>query len=227
MNNLSKYYSLREIKNRSKKVSNFNSKYYFVGISVSPNPGIETGIAIIDRDLNLIRVDKLYNLNELAPYIMNVGPATNIVACVDLPKNLTMLNGKWKIQARYNRIFKINKGEIGDFSWAQRFSDRGTEICSLLNTHGIDTYRYYSYFTKNMLHLNGPYKSRSPEACKHLQMSIQNILNVKGVPQNLIPLSGLDAIIGAYTARKASLEQENQECKCVGTFKDIPIISAL
>lgn len=222
-----KFFSYREIKNRNKSFINFNSKYYFVGVSVSPTVSIETGIAVLDRDLNLMRVDKLYNLNELVPYLSNLGPSQNIMACVDLPKNLTMLNGKWKIQARYNRIFKINKSEIGDFSWAQRFSDRGSEICNLLNSANVETYRYYSYFTKNSLHLTAPFKQRSPEACKHLQMSIQSVLNVKGMPQNLIALSGLDAIVGAYTAWKAAIDSETDDFKCIGDFNSIPIISAV
>ncbi|MCK7470070.1 MAG: hypothetical protein MZU95_04125 [Desulfomicrobium escambiense] len=56
----------------------------------------------------------------------------------------------------------MNKHIQGDFGWAERFSDRGVELCKTFKESGIDVFRYYCYYTKNILEINSPYKSRSP-----------------------------------------------------------------
>lgn len=206
---------------------NFNNKYCFVGISLTPSSTTETGIAVLDRNLNLLRVDKVYNLNDLELYIKNLAPADSIMVCVDLPKNITAASGKWRQESKNVNIFRFNKTEVNKFEWAERFSDRGHDFCNVLNSMDIDTYRYYCYFTKNQLKLIPPFKSRSPVACKALQMNIENYLNIQGIPSNLIAISGLDAIIGAYTAWKMAHSQENKGYRNIGSHKNIPIISAV
>ena len=78
-----------------------------------------------------------------------------------------------------------------------------------------------------MLKLTPPYKSRSPVACKYLQMIIKNNLKINDIPSNLIPLSGLDAIIGAYTSWKIAMTPENTGYKCIGKHKDSLIVTAI
>ncbi len=50
--------------NINQKTQGFSNKFCFVGISLSPNSQTESGIAVIDRNLNLLRVDKAYNVND-------------------------------------------------------------------------------------------------------------------------------------------------------------------
>ncbi|MCK7470071.1 MAG: hypothetical protein MZU95_04130 [Desulfomicrobium escambiense] len=50
------------------------NKICFVGISVSSAAANDTGIAVIDKDLNLLGVDKVYNLNDLQEYIKRLSP---------------------------------------------------------------------------------------------------------------------------------------------------------
>ena len=202
-------------------------KMYFVGISLSPSVATESGIAVIDRNLNLIRVDKVFNLNEISPYVKTIAPTSNMVVCVDLPRNLVMNNGKWRHDAKNTTTLKVNGMDHNKYPWIERFSDRGQEICDNMNNSGIDVFRYYGYYTKNMLKLVPPFKSRSPAACKYLQMIIQNNLKISGIPSNLVPLSGLDAMIGAYTAFKIATGRQNIDYKCIAEYKRTPIISPI
>ena len=213
--------------NRIININNYNNKSYFVGISISGSPSTESGIAVIDRDLNIVRIDKIFNLNDLQLVINNLGPANNIIVCVDLPKNVSMNTNKWRYEAKNISSFKTNNLTDTKFSWADRFSDRGSDFCSNIQELGIETYRYYCYFTKNILKLNPPFRSRSPVACKYLQMIIQNNLKISGIPTNLIALSGLDALIGAYTGWKISTSNENFGYKCIGEFNTLPIVTAI
>ncbi|MFH0702501.1 MAG: hypothetical protein V2B14_03045 [bacterium] len=205
----------------------FNNKFCFMGISPASSILSDSGIAVIDRNLNLLRVDKIFDLDDLKIYIKNLAPIESVIACVDLPRNMDMVTGKWRQEARNAQTFKLNEINNSKFVWAERFSDRGAELCYFLSSLGIDVYRYYCYFTKNALKLSPPYKSRSPAACKYLQTIIQNNLKISGIPSNLIALSGLDAIIGAYTALKMTTSEENVGYRYIGKYKDRLIVTSL
>ena len=204
-----------------------NNKSYFAGISLSSSPSSESGIAVIDANLNILRVDKIFNINDLQLIIKSIGPADSIIICIDLPRNTSLNEGKWRNEAK--NVVPLKQSGIGfdKFSWGERFSDRGSDLCQSINKSGIATYRYYCYFTKNILKLNPPFKSRSPVACKYLQMAIQNHLKIIGIPTNLLSLSGLDALIGAYTSWKIATGSENNNYRYIGEFDNLPIVTAL
>jgi len=209
------------------KIKNKESKLCFVGVSLGESGSVETGIAIIDRELNLLRVDKSYNLSELKLNLASIAPPESIVACVGMPRNMMMLNGKWRIESKLTRSFKLGNFESSKYSWTQRFSDRGSELCKAFREDGMEVFRYNCDYTKNTLQINPPYRSRTPAACKYLQMIIERRLNISGMPSNLIPLPAMNAIIGAYTAWKMATGKENREYKQIGIHKNLPIISAI
>jgi hypothetical protein len=215
-----------------KNINIMNSvvKTCFVGISLGSSASAETGIAVIDNDFNLVRIDKAFNITDLSAYMNNLGPLKDMVVCVDLPKNMPSFNSKWKYGERNVRAFKLNQNkDSSDMhnSWSDRFSERGNEFCKNLRDSNADVYRYYCYYTKNILRLTSPYKYRSSVECKFLQTAIHNKLKINNIPSNLLPISGLDALIGAYTALRISKTQENIGYKIIGDFKDFSIASAL
>jgi len=209
------------------KIENKESKLCFVGVSLGESGSVETGIAIIDREKNLLRVDKSYNLSELKTNLASIAPLESIVACVGMPRNMMMLNGKWRIESKQTRSFKLGNFESSKHSWTQRFSDRGSELCKTFQEEGMEVFRYNCDYTKNTLQINPPYRSRTPAACKYLQMIIDNRLNISGLPSNLIPLPAMNAIIGAYTAWKMATGEENIGYKQIGIHKQIPVVSVI
>lgn len=208
-------------------IKNKDSKLCFVGVSLGESGSVETGIAVIDRDLNLIRVDKSYNLSDLKTNLAGIAPPESIVACVGMPRNMMMLNGKWRIESKLTQSLKLGNFESSKYNWTQRFSDRGSELCKTFREEGMEVFRYNCYYTKNALMINPPYRSRTPAACKYLQMILEKKLNISGIPSNLIPLPAMNAIIGAHTAWKLATSQENKGFKQIGTHKNIPVVSAL
>jgi len=209
------------------KIENKESKLCFVGVSLGESGTVETGIAIIDRKKNLLRVDKSYNLSELKTNLASIAPLESIVACVGMPRNMMMLNGKWRISSKNTKSFKLGNFESSKYSWTQRFSDRGSELCKTFQEEGMTVFRYNCDYTKNILQLNAPYRSRSPAACKYLQMIIDKKLNISGLPSNLIPLPAMNAIIGAYTAWKMAIGEENIGYKQIGIHKNLPVVSVI
>ena len=210
-----------------KLISNNKQKFCFIGLSIGTDASSESGIAVLDRDLKLIKTDKAYNLNEIKLIVSNIAPSENTIVCIDLPRNTTLLTGKWRISSKQTQILKLNNTELPKSSWKTRFSTRGSELCSHFTDIGMDVYRYNPYFTINMLKLNSPYKSRSPAACKFLQIIIEEKLKISGIPSNLLPLPTLQAIIGAFIGWKISTGSENTDYRQIGVYKDTPIVSAV
>lgn len=205
----------------------FSTKKYFVGISLNSSSSLESGIAILDRDLNLVRLDKVFDISNLESYIKNIAPIENLLVCIDLPKDSSSFGCKWRYGSRNINVFKNNSSEELKFSWIKRFSNRGIDLCKNLDSLNINVYRYCCYFTKNMLGLSPDNKSRTSLSCKALQVNIQQGLKISGIPSNLIAASGLDAMIGAYTAWRMANTQENTGYKFIGDFQNFPIVTAL
>lgn len=210
----------------SSNLYNYKEKFCFIGLCIGSAGSLESGIAAVDRNLNLIKTDKAYNLSEIKLSITNIAPAENTILCIDLPKNIMMLTGKWRIESKQTQVLKnidTNKKSL----WKKRFSDRGSELSKQFKEKGMEVYRYNSTYTKSVLKLAPPYRSKSPAACKFLQNIIEEKLDIKDMPANLLPLPSLNAIIGAYIGWKIYASEENINYKEIGIHKDFPVITAL
>ncbi len=209
---------------------NDKKKFCFIGLSIGSDSSNESGIAVIDRDLNLIKSDKAYQLSELKTIIANfslLAPPENTIMCVDLPKNIMMLNGRWRIESKQTQVLTSNTIDPGkNPPWKKRYSDRGAELCNYFSALGMDVYRYNPYFTINVLRLNPPYRVRMPAGCKFLQSIIDEKLNIKGIPSNLLPLPVLLGLIGAFTGWKIATGEENVDYKQISAYKNMPVVSA-
>ncbi len=205
---------------------NYKEKFCFIGLSIGSAGSMESGIAVLDRNLNLVKTDKAYNLSEIKLSIQNISPAQNTILCIDLPKNIMLLTGKWRIESKQTQVLKeINEGKKS--LWKKRFSDRGSELCAHFQEAGMEIYRYNSTYTKSLLRLTPPYKSKSPAACKFLQNIIEEKLHIIDMPANLLPLPSLNAIIGAFIGWKTYSSKENVGYKQIGIQKNIPVITAM
>jgi hypothetical protein len=137
------------------------------------------------------------------------------------------MTNKWRYEARNTKALKLNGLDCSNLSWTERFSDRGSELCNTFISSGIVVHRYNCYYTRNALNLNSPFKFRTPVACKHLQLSIKNNLKISGIPTNLIAISGLEALIGAYTSWRIANSDQDIGYRSIGNYKNLPIISAI
>jgi len=209
------------------EIRNKESRTAFIGISMGESGSVETGIAMLDKDLNLVRVDKSFNLSDLKSNLAHIAPPDNTIACISMPRNMMMLNGKWRIESKHTKPFTLGSYDSKKHLWTQRYSDRGSEFCKTLQDEGAEVFRYNSEFTKNFLSFNPPFKSRSPAACKYLQMVIEKDLGIRGMPSNLIPLPAMNAILGAYTSWKLAFGEENTDYKQISSHKGMPLIAVI
>ena len=74
------------------------------------------------------------------------------------------------------------------------------------------------------MHLNSCYKERSPADCKFLQQTLRNEWQLD-LPSNMMPMSQLEAIVGAILAKENTKNSDN--IKVLSHFRDINVIDVI
>jgi hypothetical protein len=171
-------------------------KWVFVGIDLAPNAALETGFVVLDRDLTLLRMDKLYTNDSIMTVLEELGSADTQVVAIDLPKNLA-ITGKLRQEELKNHFNRMEPNGF-DRVAVDRFSSRGKHLYNrILSREGLPLLAH-SANLKAAFKLFVPHRSRSPQGCRYLHSAIKETLGIKNMPSNLAPSSVLDAMLVAY-----------------------------
>lgn len=81
---------------------------YYIGLSLAASSGMDTGVAVMDEDNNLILVDKLYTINDIMYFFDNFPSLKYSKICASLVWDRTMLNGKWRILSKPYQLVSTN-----------------------------------------------------------------------------------------------------------------------
>lgn len=211
----------------SKDFKQNRKKFYYVGISISHAATEETGIAVIDNELNIIRVDKTYRLNDIKFFLENLCGKNGMVIAADIPLNQMFLIGKWRQESKHYQPFTIRTHYKSDQQWSQRQSTRGSDLCKKLQTDGHDVIRFNFAYSKQAMGIASPLQENTPMACKYLQDMLKEKLGLKNTTSNMMPLSSLKALVGAYIAWQTVNGEQDKDFKVVNTFDDLPVVSGI
>jgi len=197
---------------------------YYIGLSLASTSAMDSGIAILDEDNNLILVDKLYKMNDIIHFFENFSSLKYSKICVSLAWDKTMLNGKWRILSKPYQLVATNPNMPNQDNWTQRFTTRGAEFFKSLTESGAEVNRFELYLTRQSMHLNSVSKERSPADCKFLQQTLKNEWGID-LPANMLPMSQLEAIVGALLAKEKSKNSVN--IKTLFQFKETDVIDVI
>ncbi|MEE3349000.1 MAG: hypothetical protein VZR09_03075 [Candidatus Gastranaerophilaceae bacterium] len=197
---------------------------YYIGLSLSSGSALDSGVAVMEENGNIIMIDKLYKMNDIMFFFDNFSSLKNSEICVSLPWDRTMLNGKWRILSKPYQLVSTNVNMPNQENWTQRYSNRGTEYLKSLSEQGIPITRFELYLTRQSMHLNSCFKERSPADCKFLQQALINEWGFD-LPANMMPMSHLEAIIGAILAKENSKNKNN--IKQIAEFKEMKVIDVI
>ena len=197
---------------------------YYVGLSLAASSGMDSGIAVLDENDTLILVDKLYTMNDVMFFFDNFPSLKYSKICVSLVWDRTMLNGKWRILGKPYQMVATNPLIPNREGWTQRYSTRGCEYFKSLMEKGVEINRFELYLTRQSMHLNSCYKERSPADCKFLQQTLKNEWHID-LPLNMMPMSQLEAIVGAILAKENTKNPDN--IKELSHFRDANVIDVI
>lgn len=182
--------------------TSLSNKWLFVGIDIAPNDNLETGIAVLDRNRNIVRMEKLNNNDDLLLFLKNLSRSENLVLAVDIPKSLSIAS-KWRQQQV--KMHPLHLMDESPYAMREpvpsdRFAPRAKEFYEAVEETGILTFGFFTAHAKLRFGLNIPFRHRSPQGCRALQSTLKQKLGIKDLPANMVPSSVLDALIAAYTA---------------------------
>lgn len=197
---------------------------YYIGLSLSAGSSMDSGLAILDESNTLIMVDKLYKMNDIMYFFDNYPSTPNAEICVSLAWDKTMLNGKWRVLSKPYQMVATNPLIPNQDNWTQRYATRGSDYFKSLITKGSVVNRFELYLTRQSMHLNSCYLERSPADCKFLQQALSNEWGLD-LPANMMPMSQLEAIVGALLAKENAKNASN--IKTISNFKDLKVIDVV
>lgn len=213
------------MKNNSDSLNKlFENKIYYTGISLGSNSTNETGVAILDKKLNIITLDKLFSMEDVKFFFKRMVGKNNAIINISLPENPTMLNAKWKLMSRQYQMIQSNRLINQESDWIQRYSHRGCDYFNELKGEGLDIYRYDVHELKSSLGLSGIYKDRSPVDCKALQSALKYKYKLRELPTNMLPVSQLEAILGAYLGYLMQNSTSKIQTKIKAQYENIDVI---
>lgn len=197
--------------------------HYFIGLMLSSGATAESGVAVLDKNNEIILLDKLFTMQDVQYFFDNFSSLKNSQICISLPWDNSMLNGKWRILSKLYQPLTLNKKFSNTDNWVQRFSSRGSEYFTSLIEKEIKIKRFELYLTRQALNLDSCFKERSPADCKALQSALKFKHGFTSLPSNMMPMAHLEAIVGAVLAKKLSEETKAGE-KPLFEFNGIPVV---
>lgn len=179
-------------------------EHYFIGLMLAPSANMESGVAVIDRNNEIIMIDKLFSMQDIQHFFDNFSSLKQSQVCVSLPWDNSMLNGRWRIFSKPYQLVNSNENFQNIDNWTQRFSTRGVEYFNSLIENGIKLNRFELYLTRQALGLDSYFKERSPADCKSLQSALKLQRGYTSLSSNMMPMAQLEAIVGAILAARIS-----------------------
>ncbi len=201
-----------------------DSKVSFIGISLGGLSTIESAAAVLDRNLNIITLDKLFSMNDVKYFLNNFAGKQNSIILVSIPENEIMINSKWKYNSRTYHPVNLNTHMLNRDDWTNRFSSRGSEYFNELKQKGFDIFRFDIENMKVFFGNSFAFKERSPIDCKALQDTLRIKYNMRELPVNMLPVAQLEAILGAFLAQKIAINDNLFKYKKLGTFDNLEIL---
>ncbi len=177
-------------------------KNYFIGLTLAPTSSVDSGVTILDRNNEIIFMDKLYTMNDVQFFFENFSSLKESQICVSIPHDNTLINGKWRLMSKFYHLVNSNTNILNRENWTQRFSHRGCELFSSLKNQGISISRYDIYLARQAFGLVSHLKDRSPADCKFLQITLKMMYGFNNLPSNMVPMAQLEALVGAILARR-------------------------
>ena len=201
-----------------------DSKVSFIGISLGGLSTIESAAAVLDRNLNIITLDKLFSMNDVKYFLNNFAGKQNSIILVSIPENEIMINSKWKYNSRTYHPVNLNTHMLNRDDWTNRFSSRGSEYFNELKENGFDIFRFDIENMKNFFGNGFAFRERTPIDCKALQDTLRIKYNMRELPVNMLPIAQLEAILGAILAQKIAISDNLFKYKKLGSFDNLEIL---
>ena len=109
-----------------------SNEFYFIGVSLASNSSHDSSISVIDRNKQLVYLNKVYFSDDIRLFFETSSFVQNSIVMVSLAPDESLLDGKWRIHSKNYKMlgddFKINKN-----NWTNRLNERLKDLFLKLN----------------------------------------------------------------------------------------------
>ncbi len=200
-------------------MKNVSDKQFFIGLSLAPNSNYDSGVAVLNKNNEIILLDKLYSDEDIEFFFKNFNSIENSIIAVSLAQDTSLLDGKWRMSAKnYQELsdnFKINA-----HNWTNRLTPRCTRFFHNLLLEDNAIFRYFNFQLRQALALTPHYPERNSLDCKDIQTSLK-IKYGFDMPDNMLPASNLEGILGGIFAREIT---HGANYKKIGKYRELDIL---
>ncbi len=200
-------------------MENVSDKQFFIGLSLAPNSNYDSGIAVINKNNEIILLDKLYSDEDIEFFFKNFNSLENAIIAVSLAQDNSLLDGKWRMSAKSYKELS-NNFEVNANNWTNRLAPRNARFFHNMLLEGNAIFRYFNFQLRQALCLAPNFPERNSLDCKDMQTSIK-IKYGFNLPDNMLPASNLEGIMGAVFAQKISC---GTNYKKNGEYKELDIL---
>ena len=194
---------------------------YFIGLALSNSSSYDSSICVLDRNSNIVLLDKFYFAQDIEFFFQNSPYISNCAICASVPYDNKLLEGKWRIHSKNYKVlgnyFKVNKND-----WTNRVSRRCCEIFKEITKKDIKIIRADINQLRQSYGLCSHYLSRTSIDCKNLQISLKLKYNFSSLPENMLSASSLEAIICAMFSMDYI---NNVQSSLMFKIDDIPVLA--
>ncbi|MBR2069012.1 MAG: hypothetical protein IJ877_04535 [Candidatus Gastranaerophilales bacterium] len=194
---------------------------FFIGLSLANSSNCDSSICVMDRECNIILLDKFYFANDIEYFFDTSHYIKNSVICTSVAYDNRILEGKWRIHSKNYKMlgdyFKINRDD-----WTNRISKRCSGVLLKLKQSGIKVIRADVNQLRQSYNLQSYYLSGTSIDCKNLQTSLKLKFDFLKLPDNMLSFSALEAIICAIF----SMEYVNNiKTRQTSEIEGIPVLA--
>ncbi len=172
-----------------------SKEFYSIGMSLSSTSNNDSSVCVIDNNKKIVLLDKLYFTNDIELFFDESPYVKNAKIIVSIPHDNALLEGKWRIHCKNYKIID-GKFDINRNDWTKRLSDRCSNLFLKLKEKGVNISRFDINLLREAYGLSSDYLMRTSLDCKSLQCALKIKYGFNELPDNMLPASSLEAILG-------------------------------
>lgn len=201
-----------------------SSKFHYIGFSLAPNSSHTSSVCVIDKNKEIVLLDKLYFTDDIKLFFETSPFIKNSIIFAGLCPDESLLDGKWRIHSKnYKMIdgmFAINRN-----NWTNRYTPRLSDMFRELNAKTCPVYRCNLNLLRMAYGLSANYPEKTSLDCKNFQIGLKIKYGFSNMPDNLLPSTSLESILCALFAY--DFDKKNIKTKPIANFMGLEVLNRI
>ena len=205
-------------------MSSKTTEFYYIGLSLASNSGHSSSVCVLNRNKEIVLLDKLYFTDDIKLFFEKSPYVRNSIVMVGLTPDESLLDGKWRIHSKNYKTLE-GKFEVNKNNWTNRLNDRLKDLFLELNSTKCRLYRCNTSLLRQKYGLEANYLEKTSLDCKSFQAGLKIKYGFATMPDNLLPITSLEAILFSQFAY--DIGRENIKTQELNEFCGIKVLNRI